>query len=210
MTQNISKTFLRRKGRCLVAAIGLGTLLALLLASLCSFGRVCAGLREQTLRLHVRANSDSEADQAVKLAVRDALVEECAALFGDASDLDGALTAAEQALPQLQRTAQRVVRRAGYSYPVRVRLAEEYFDTRRYGDYTLPAGRYQSLLVELGQAAGHNWWCVLFPPLCVPAATPASEEAAAVWGPEGVRVATEGPAVRFALLEWLEKLRSDD
>lgn len=196
-----------RRRRLLAAAVGLGTLLALLLTSWCSFGRVCAQVRGQTLRLHVLANSDSSADQALKLQVRDALVARCAALFGQADSLQAAEDKAAEALPALQRLAQQVVADAGYSYPVSLRLGEEYFGTRSYGQYTLPAGRYRALIVTLGAGGGHNWWCVLFPPLCIPAAQPPQQEAAAVWGQEGVQLATGDFQLRFALLEWWEQLR---
>ncbi len=194
--------------RCLLAALALGTLLAVILTGWCSFGRVCARIRSQTLRLHVLANSDAPADQQVKLQVRDALLKECETLFAQTDSLAGAEAAARRALPALQRTAENVVRRAGYTYPVDVELANAWFDTRTYGDYTLPAGQYRALRVQLGEADGQNWWCCLFPPLCVAAATQnAAQDAQAAWGGEGVRLATGGYEIRFALWEWLERLQ---
>lgn len=196
--------------RCVLAAAVLGTLLAVVLTGWCSFGRVCTGIRKQTLRLHVLANSDSQQDQALKLLVRDALSEECAALFAGITDMQQAETAARQALPQLRETAQHTVAAAGFDCPVEVSLETVWFDTRTYGEYTLPAGRYRALQVKLGEAQGKNWWCCLFPPLCVAAASGQStaEAAESIWGAAGVRVAAGGGyEVRFALLEWLEKLR---
>ncbi len=197
--------------RCLLAAVALGTLLAVVLTGWCSFGRVCARIRSQTLRLHVLANSDAPADQQVKLQVRDALLAKCETLFAQTESLAGAEAAARRALPALQQTAETVVRAAGYSYPVSVELTDAWFDTRTYGDYTLPAGQYRALRVQLGEAAGQNWWCCLFPPLCVAAATQdAAQDAQAAWGGEGVRLATGGYEVRFALLEWLERLQRSE
>ena len=197
--------------RCLLMAAALGTLLAVMLAGWCSCGRVCGHIRSQTLRLHVLANSDSAADQRLKLQVRDALLVHCEALFADAQSLPQAEAAARRALPALQRTAERVVRAAGYSYPVHIRLENTWFDTRTYGDYTLPAGQYRALQVQLGEASGKNWWCCLFPPLCVAAATEhAAQDAEAAWGGEGVRLATGGYQLRFAVLEWLETLRKGE
>lgn len=197
--------------RCLLAAVALGTLLAVVLTGWCSFGRVCARIRSQTLRLHVLANSDAPADQQVKLQVRDALLAKCETLFAQTESLAGAEAAARRALPALQQTAETVVRAAGYSYPVSVELVDAWFDTRTYGDYTLPAGQYRALRVQLGEAAGQNWWCCLFPPLCVAAATQdAAQDAQAAWGGEGVRLATGGYEVRFALLEWLERLQRSE
>ena len=195
--------------RCLAAAVALGTLLALVLTGWCSFGRVCERIRSQTLRLHVLANSDSAADQQVKLQVRDALLAECEDLFAQADSLAAAETAALCALPALQRTAEQTVRAAGYDYPVRIALEDSWFDTRSYGDYTLPAGQYRALRVQLGEAQGQNWWCCLFPPLCVAAASDrAASDAEAAWGGEGVQLSTGGYRLRFALLEWLESRRN--
>lgn len=200
--------FTRR--RCLELAVAFGTLLALALTGLSSFARVCGSIRANTLRLHVLANSDSDADQAVKLQVRDALVAECARLFAGERSLAGAEADAAAALPQLQGTAEAVVRNAGYDYPVRVRLTRQYFETRTYGGCTLPAGRYHALRVELGAAAGHNWWCVLFPPLCLAAAESDGGEAdlERIWGTDAARVATGDYELRFALVEWFERLKN--
>ena len=196
--------------RCLTAALALGTLLAVVLAGWCSFGRVCSRIRSQTLRLHVLANSDSAADQQLKLQVRDALLTACETLFAQADSLAAAESAARRALPALQRTAEQTVRAAGYGYPVHIELTDAWFDTRSYGDYTLPAGQYRALRVQLGEAAGQNWWCCLFPPLCVTAAADrAALEAEAAWGGEGVRFSTGGYQLRFALLEWLESRRQE-
>ncbi len=192
-----------RRRPLVLAAVALGTLLALALTGLCSFGRVCAQVRGSTLRLHVLANSNSAADQQLKLQVRDALVDECNALFGAAPDLARAERAAAAALPRLQARAAGVVRRAGYSYPVTVTLAEEYFSARSYGSYTLPAGQYRALQVKIGSAAGKNWWCVLYPPLCVPAATAAQDVAAVAWGQQGLRLVQGEYKLRFALVDWL-------
>ncbi len=189
-------------------AVGLGTVLAIALTGFCSFGRVCAAVRGSTLRLHVLANSDSEADQRLKLQVRDALTVECAALFADASSLADAEATARAALPQLTRTAQQAVWAAGCSYPVTVSLQDMYFDTRTYDGYTLPAGQYRALRVVIGRGAGRNWWCVLFPPLCIPAAAEIPVDAAAVWGAEGQRLVTGDWQLRFALVEWLEQARA--
>lgn len=201
------RLFFTPRRRCLAAAVALGTLLAVLLTGWCSFGRVCAQVRSQTLRLHVLANSDSPADQDLKLQVRDALVVECGRLFKTADSLQQAEALAEAALPQLQQTAEKVVREAGYDYPVAVKLTNQYFDTRVYDDeYTLPAGRYEALRVELGAADGHNWWCVLFPPLCLPAAEE-DPDILKIWGEDGTRLVTGDYEVRFAVMEWLQNLR---
>ena len=194
--------------RRLAVSVAVGTLLALLLTGCCSLARVCGQVRGNTLRLHVLAASDSKEDQENKLLVRDALVNRCAGLFNGLDSREEAEACAAAHLEELQSLAQQTLREAGCGDSVRVQLAEQYFDTRQYDAYTLPAGRYHALRVEIGSASGHNWWCVLFPPLCVAAAeTDPTEDARVLWGEDGVRLVTDTPQVRFAVVEWIERLR---
>ena len=118
---------------------------------------------DQILRLHILANSDSDLDQAVKLQVRDAIrpLFEMQKSYADARQFllaNGAV---------LQKTAERVLKDAGMDYGVQLSVGPEPFPDRTYGDRLFPAGVYDALIVRLGKGAGHNWWCVLFPPLCI-------------------------------------------
>ena len=122
---------------------------------------VCA----DTLRLHIRAESDSVADQSAKLHVRDAVLAYLDAAC-PAQNKPEALTWAAQHLFELQLTARHALAKLGVRAPVRVQLVNMYFPTRRYGSGTLPAGRYDAVRIELGTGAGRNWWCVLYPGLC--------------------------------------------
>ena len=122
---------------------------------------VCA----DTLRLHIRAESDSVADQSAKLHVRDAVLAYLDAACPAETKAD-ALTWAAQHLFELQLTARHALAKLGVRAPVRVQLVNMYFPTRRYGSGTLPAGRYDAVRIELGTGAGRNWWCVLYPGLC--------------------------------------------
>lgn len=122
---------------------------------------VCA----DTLRLHIRAGSDSVADQSAKLHVRDAVLAYLDAACPAETKAD-ALTWAAQHLFELQLTARHALAKLGVRAPVRVQLVNMYFPTRRYGSGTLPAGRYDAVRIELGTGAGRNWWCVLYPGLC--------------------------------------------
>lgn len=115
------------------------------------------------LRLHVIANSDSEADQSAKLAVRDALLP----LFQKAESYRDAREYLLHHGKDLQRTAEAVLESRGLDYGVQLSLGTESFPDRVYGDLAFPAGEYDALCVRLGRAEGHNWWCVLFPPLCI-------------------------------------------
>lgn len=140
---------------------------ALLLSLLLTFtlGAFWPGEQEsiesKVTRLHVLANSDSEEDQALKLLVRDGVLEEAEKWEG--KPMDAAFLSA------IQKAAQKVVLEEGYHYPVQVEKRDTYFDTREYDTFSLPAGVYDALRVTIGEGAGHNWWCVLLPPLCAPA-----------------------------------------
>lgn len=133
-------------------------------------GRKLDQLRESVLRLHILADSDSEEDQRLKLCVRDALLERSGELFGEAADLESAEEAALEALPEIVDIAEDTLRAQGCDSPVRAYLADMEFDERVYGNITMPAGKYRALRIEIGEAKGHNWWCVMYPPLCIPAA----------------------------------------
>ena len=198
----------RKRRPVFAVSLAAGTFLALVLMNFCSFARVCGTLRSQTLRLHVLANSDCAADQQLKLTVRDALVEECARLFRDCDTLEQTARKAAENLDLLQQTAQKAVQRQGSAYPVEVRLENMWFDTRCYDEYTLPAGQYRTLQVRIGRAEGRNWWCVLFPSLCLPAAEQDTrQEALRVWGEEGVRLTTGERRYKFAIAQLWEKLQ---
>ncbi len=124
----------------------------------------------KVLRLHVIAASDSEEDQSIKLSVRDALLKVIPELLGDCRTLEEAVAAAEDGSERLLSTARGELSRLGAEYGASLTLGEEYYPTREYDGLRLPAGRYTSLRVVLGDGQGKNWWCVLFPSLCLSAA----------------------------------------
>lgn len=167
------------------------------------FSAACASLRQDTLRLHVQANSNSEEDQALKLMVRDAMLETAQTLFAGLPDQQAALETARAHLQDFQRAAERVVREEGSNQTVRVYVTNMYFPTTAYEAFTLPAGRYDALRVELGDHAGRNWFCVLYPALCLPAAQPAEYPEAAQ---QEILENSQGYEVRFAALEAVERL----
>ncbi len=120
------------------------------------------------VRLHVIANSDSEEDQALKLKVRDAVLAEAENISAD--NMEEACERIEAARDSLAKAAEKVIKEEGYGYRVEIELGEEKYPEREYEDFTLPAGKYTSLRVKIGEAEGKNWWCVLFPPLCTKSA----------------------------------------
>ena len=128
-------------------------------------------LSEKVVRLHVLANSDSEEDQALKLKVRDAVLEQATETLRGADCQAEASRRLTDILPELEETARAVITANGYDYGVRAELAETSFPTKEYDGFALPAGEYLALRVLIGEAAGQNWWCVVFPPLCTAAAS---------------------------------------
>ena len=125
-----------------------------------------AQLAEKVIRLHVLANSDSQADQTLKLQVRDKILAQTASLLSGQESAAQAAAILQDNLDALAQTAAQEIAARGYHYPVKVCLEETWFPTRQYENVSLPAGNYQALRVLIGEGAGKNWWCVLYPPLC--------------------------------------------
>lgn len=153
-------------------AIIIGLLLAILISPFSAFAKECNIIRNSVLRLHILANSDSQEDQQLKLAVRDKILAMDETLFEQAQNLQDAKAVAQQKLPTIQKVAQQEVYNRGFDYEVKAEVVKMFFDTREYDTFTLPAGQYHAVRITIGAAEGANWWCVLYPPLCVPAAGP--------------------------------------
>ena len=126
-------------------------------------------LREDILRLHVVAASDSEEDQAVKLQVRDAILGSLQEGLSDLTDVEKAKEYVLEMLPKLEEAANQVLSEAGFDEKATVTLTQEEFPVREYDSFTLPSGVYNALRVVIGEGEGHNWWCVVFPQLCISA-----------------------------------------
>ncbi len=160
----------REIARKLENSLFCGLVISVLL-SIISFGASCGEIRQDVLRMHVIANSDSAEDQAVKLKVRDAVLEAGEDLFDGTLTAEGAEQVLDSDIERLQNAAQNVLTENGFDYGVRVEIGKDYFNTRTYdGEVTLPAGEYEAVRVILGEGQGQNWWCVMFPPMCLPAA----------------------------------------
>ena len=187
-------------------AMGLSLCLAL---SLCGFAGECEEIRGRVLRLHVLANSDTEEDQALKLKVRDRIIAEAPYIFTDSMTLDEVKNTAKENLSLLQKTAEDEIRKNGYSYPVKCEIVNMYFETREYEDFTMPAGYYDALRIEIGKAEGHNWWCVMFPPMCLPAAQSDTDTQKVVKEyRDEHEIVNEKPQyeIKFAVVELFEKI----
>lgn len=155
----------------------LGLLVAMLFSSLAAFGSDCAAIREEVLRLHILANSDSDRDQQLKLLVRDELL----AVYSDELSSSATLREAEdwagEHLAEIENTANAVLQREGSTDIARAEMVRMYFQTRTYSDHViLPAGEYDALRITIGEAQGKNWWCVMYPPVCIPTASASTFE----------------------------------
>ena len=127
---------------------------------------VSKNISDSVFRLHVIANSDSDEDQALKLNVRDKLLEYMNSLCANTSSKEDAMRIANEHIDDFSKIAKDVISENGYDYDVEISVGECDFPTKNYGDVSLPAGIYDALRVKIGSANGHNWWCVMFPPLC--------------------------------------------
>ena len=168
-------------------------------------------LADKVVRLHILANSDSEEDQALKLRVRDRVLERATELLEQTGDRREAADVLQSHLPELERIAAEEISDCGYEYDVTAEVGNTVFPTKEYDGFTLPAGEYLALRIIIGEGNGHNWWCVVFPPLCTTAAAdvPASALAAG-FDEEEVALVTEeneGYVLKFKAMEWWEAIR---
>ncbi|MBQ4544419.1 MAG: stage II sporulation protein R [Oscillospiraceae bacterium] len=155
-------------------------------------------ISEKLVRLHVIANSDSAEDQALKLRVRDEILEYVSDLTKSCENIDEAKHVISKNLSELERIADSVISENGFGYTSRAELSNVYFPTRVYDSFSLPAGNYDALRIHLGTGQGKNWWCVLFPPLCVSAAEVEAELSDAGVSCEDIKLITsDEPQYRF-------------
>lgn len=187
-------------------AVILGLILSIGLTNVFSFASDCDTLRGEVLRLHILANSDSEADQTLKLKVRDRVLKETGELFSGACDLETAQRLARENLKKIVSVAEDEISKNGYDYDVTASLCRTFFETRQYESYTLPAGMYDAVRIEIGNAEGKNWWCVMFPPICVTSAMD-EKELERVLSQKGEEVinGTRKYKVKFYIVELFER-----
>ena len=166
------------------------------------FTENCEEVSGEVLRLHIPANSDSDDDQQIKLRVRDFILAEFSDKLSGSENLDDAEEKAREILPEIERKATDFLHENGFSYGAKAELVTMDFTTREYDRLILPAGNYRALRITLGSGNGHNWWCVIFPQLCLPSACESKEckDILAEFGkPQGI-------TLKFALFEWLNGL----
>lgn len=144
-------------------------LLLFIYTFICAFSYVSAvstDIQDSVFRLHVIANSDSTEDQNLKYIVRDKVLEYINSISGNETSKEDVINLARANINEIQKTAENTINENGYNYSVKLNIGNFAFPTKTYGDISFPAGFYDALKIEIGEAKGQNWWCVMFPPLC--------------------------------------------
>ena len=162
-----------------------------------------------TLRLHILANSDSYEDQELKIMIRDKLLTKYGELLGQGESIDEAKMTVDAMLPLIEKDAEGWIGELGYDYSVKATLGTEWYDTREYESFTLPAGYYTSLRIIIGEGEGQNWWCVMYPPLCLEMATesaPADDGLIDYSKEEIFLISRQEYQIKFKILEDLSRV----
>ena len=170
-----------------------------------------AAIYEDTLRLHILANSDSDADQELKLYLRDRLLQKYSVALSDCETLEEAKEKSEKLISCIEDDSEAWLLERGADYSVDATVGIEWYDTREYEDFTLPAGYYLSLKIVIGSGEGRNWWCVMYPPMCLDVATESAKPDDAVIDytkEETKLIEGGGYKVKFKLLEMFSRIIS--
>lgn len=163
---------------------------------------------DDTLRLHILANSDQSEDQKLKLEIRDRILLKYGKMLKGGESITEAKESVEQLLPEIEGDAKVWIGELGYNYDVKASLSVEWYETREYEGFTLPAGYYSSLRIIIGEGKGQNWWCVMYPPLCMEMASESAprDDGVIDYSKEEIRLITSGKyQVKFKILEELSR-----
>ncbi|MGN0522338.1 MAG: stage II sporulation protein R [Eubacterium sp.] len=161
-------------------------------------------ISNKVLRLHILANSDSTEDQNLKLKVKNEILDKTSDIF-NGKTLNENIDIANKNIDNITNIAKERIISEGYNYDVKVSVVKEYFDTRVYDDFTLPAGEYNSLKIEIGEAQGHNWWCIIFPSVCLNACT---ESMSDYLTDDEMELVQNKYTPKFKIVEIYEKIKS--
>ena len=163
-------------------------------------------ISQKVFRLHILANSDSTYDQNLKLLVKDEILKLSTELFTDAKSVNDARHIAEDNIKAFENTAQQVVEANGYTYKVSAYTDEEYFNTRKYDGFIMPAGEYNTLKIIIGNGEGHNWWCVMYPSVCISGCTDDFDE---IMNDEEKEMLTSSKFIpKFKIIEIYERIKN--
>lgn len=192
--------------KMLFKSLSLGLVLAVIF-SLVPFKAECENISNELFRLHILANSDSEEDQELKLMVRNKILEYTNTLYENSNSKSDTINITKDNLSNILSVAQNEVYKRGYSYTVTGEITKMYFNTRTYGDATIPSGMYDALRIKIGKAEGHNWWCVMYPSFCIGESISlkdtnlTEEEQNLIYDNSEIKV-------KFKVVEWFEKIKS--
>lgn len=166
-------------------------------------------ISKDVFRLHILANSDSNEDQELKLKVRDEILLKGEELFKNCTSVDEAVKVCRSNIDFFEKTASQCIKNNGYNYSVKAAVDEEYFNTREYENITLPSGIYNALKIEIGEAQGKNWWCVMFPAICLPSVS--ENEINSVLTDEEIALINSDNKyeIRFKIVEIYEKIKAE-
>lgn len=182
--------------------------LLLISAYVTPFIQTSERISDDVFRLHILANSDNEEDQQLKLKVRDAVLKKGQNMFTNCSSLEEIIASCESNIDLFEETATECIKENGYNYSVNAYVDKEYFNTREYEEITLPSGIYNALKIEIGEAKGHNWWCVMFPAICLSAVS--DSEMNNILDEEEIELINSDNKfeIRFKIVEIYEKIKS--
>lgn len=164
-------------------------------------------ISNEVFRLHILANSDTEEDQNLKLKVRDEILKSSQDLFFNCNTLEDVINVSTKNVDYFKSIAEKCIKDNGYNYNVNVYVDKEYFNTREYEKITLPSGIYNALKIEIGTAKGHNWWCVMFPAICLSAVS--DEEIYEILDDDEIKLinSNEKYEIRFKIVEIYAKIK---
>ena len=192
--------------KMLFKSLSMGLVLAVIF-SLVPFKAQCEDISNELFRLHILANSDSEEDQELKLMVRNKILEYTNTLYENSNSKSDTINITKKNLSNILSVAQNEVYKRGYNYTVTGEVTKMYFNTRTYGDATIPSGMYDALRIKIGKAEGHNWWCVMYPSFCIGEIISlkdtnlTEEEQNLIYDNSEIKV-------KFKVVEWFEKIKS--
>ena len=172
------------------------------------FCSVCEDIQKDVFRLHILANSDTQQDQTLKLKVRDGILDYTAELFKNCQSREQAIETAEKNLDSIKAKCQALIIENGFDYGVEVYTTKMDFNTRVYKNFTLPAGKYEALRIVIGSGQGHNWWCMIYPALCIPCAQKEQPESSLDSSEMDVISNSEQYEIKFRLVEIFENICS--
>ncbi len=192
--------------KLLFKSLSVGLILSIFFTMI-PFSAQCSILSDKLFRLHILANSDSEADQELKLRVRDKVIDYTTTLFEDCNTKEETISITEDNLSSILDVAQKEVYNSGYNYKVNGEITKMYFNTRTYSKFTIPSGKYDALRITIGEGNGHNWWCVMYPSFCLGESSDLEKSSLSENDKDLISKNSDEYKIKFQIIEWFEKLK---